>query len=72
MTIKTKKLDVNFEKSVLKAYEWTLGDTLRNQILGLKEPYPMILFLSEQTEWHPQRQNFRSYKTYPKISKILA
>ena len=37
MTSKIKKLDVNFEKSVLETYERTLGDTLRDKIVDINE-----------------------------------
>ena len=53
MTLKIKKLDVNFEKSDLGTNKWILWDTLRDKILGFNVPYVMILKainVSEQTK----------------------
>ena len=41
MTLKIKNLDENFCK--IGSYEWILGDTLRDKVLDLNEPYPKIL-----------------------------
>ena len=49
MTLKIKKLGVNFEKSVLGTYEWTLGDTLREKIVSLDEPYDTFSFKCVRT-----------------------
>ena len=49
MKLKIKKLEGNFEKSR------TLEDILRDKILGLNEPYSVILQalnVSKQTKWH--------------------
>ena len=74
MTLKIKKIEVNFESW----HEWTLGDTLSDKILVLKISYPMMcqnkpddiknnkIDLNfekyESTLWgRSQRQNFRSW-----------
>ena len=39
MESKIKKIDINFEKSVLETYESTIGNNLKYRVLGLDEPY---------------------------------